>query len=136
MAAIVNGVPVAIPPPDGYVVDFDNPQRNGVPAAYWMFGIGNFLMLLSVLQRVYVRIRIHKTVKIEDGIVPHPSRPLSLAPVNLERIKADEMLACLGIAYVCDFDDGFRNYLENLSTACSILTLLGLLSCPANSHYP
>ncbi|KAK4245711.1 hypothetical protein C7999DRAFT_33926 [Corynascus novoguineensis] len=34
----VNGVPVVMPPPDGYVVDFDNPQRNSVTEAYWLFG--------------------------------------------------------------------------------------------------
>lgn len=67
MAAVVDGVPVAIPPPDEYVVDFDNPQRNSVPAAYWMFGVGNFFMLLSVLQRAYVRVVIQRTFKLEDG---------------------------------------------------------------------
>ncbi|UPL01477.1 hypothetical protein LCI18_012411 [Fusarium solani-melongenae] len=74
MAAVVNGVPVAIPPPEGYEVDFDNPQRNSVTAAYWLFGVGNFLALLFMLQRVYVRMVIQKTARLED--------------------------ACLGIAYV------------------------------------
>ncbi|KAJ4314504.1 hypothetical protein N0V84_008845 [Fusarium piperis] len=67
MAAVVNGVPVAIPPPEGYQVDFDNPQRNSVNAAYWLFGVGNFLALLFMLQRVYVRLVIQKTVRLEDG---------------------------------------------------------------------
>ncbi|KAL6363125.1 hypothetical protein LRP88_02531 [Fusarium phalaenopsidis] len=74
MAAVVNGVPVAIPPPEGYEVDFDNPQRNSVTAAYWLFGVGNFLALLFMLQRAYVRLVIQKTLRLED--------------------------ACLGIAYV------------------------------------
>ena len=67
MAAVVNGVPVAIPPPEGYVVDFDNPQRNSVTAAYWLFGVGNFLALLFMLQRAYVRLVIQKTLRLEDG---------------------------------------------------------------------
>ncbi|KAM5347352.1 hypothetical protein ACJ41O_010357 [Fusarium nematophilum] len=68
MAAVVDGVPVALPPPEGYEVDFDNPQRNSEMAAYWLFGVGNFLALLFMAQRVYVRAAIQKTVKIEDGI--------------------------------------------------------------------
>ncbi|KAG5779734.1 hypothetical protein H9Q73_006591 [Fusarium xylarioides] len=67
MAAVVDGVPVAIPPPEGYNVDFDNPQRNSVTAAYWLYGVGNFLTVLFIAQRVYVRSFIHKTVRIEDG---------------------------------------------------------------------
>ena len=58
MAFFVDGVPVAMPPPEGYEVDFDNPQRNSVTAAYWLYGVGNALALLMVLQRVYVRLRI------------------------------------------------------------------------------
>lgn len=69
MAAVVNGVPVAIPPPEGYEVDFDNPQRNSVTEAYWLFGVGNFLALLFMLQRGYVRLVIQKTLRLEDGKV-------------------------------------------------------------------
>lgn len=67
MAAVVNGVPVAIPPPENYKVDFDNPQRNTVPAAYWLFGVGNVFALLFMLQRVYVRAMVQKLVRVEDG---------------------------------------------------------------------
>ena len=67
MAAIINGVPVAMPPPEGYVVDFENPERNSVTAAYWLFGVGNFLSLLFMAQRGFVRLVIQKTFKVEDG---------------------------------------------------------------------
>lgn len=70
MAAVVNGVPVAIPPPEGYKVNFDNPQRNSVTEAYWLYGVGNFLTVLFIAQRVYVRCFIHETIRIEDG-KPH-----------------------------------------------------------------
>ncbi|KXJ90075.1 hypothetical protein Micbo1qcDRAFT_189222 [Microdochium bolleyi] len=65
----VGDVPVAMPPPPGYVVDFDNPQRNSVTEAYLLFGIGNALALLMVLQRVYVRIYIQKKVFLEDAFL-------------------------------------------------------------------
>ncbi|KAK3323315.1 hypothetical protein B0T19DRAFT_201400 [Cercophora scortea] len=66
MAAIVNGVPVAMPPPPGYVVDFDHPERNSVTEAYWLFGAGNFICLLFVLQRAYVRVVLQRRVQLED----------------------------------------------------------------------
>jgi len=72
MAAMVNGVPVALPPPPGYVVDFDNPARNSVTEAYWLFGVGNFMCLLFMLQRAYVKIFIHKRIQIEDGMLLVP----------------------------------------------------------------
>lgn len=75
MAAVIDGVPVALPPPEGYVVDFDNPQRNSETAAYWLFGVGNVVCLLFIIQRVYVRAVIQKTFKVEDGRAI-PSSPI------------------------------------------------------------
>ena len=46
--SIVNGVLVAIEPPEGYVVNFDNPQRNSVMTTYIVSGVG---MLLAALAR-------------------------------------------------------------------------------------
>ncbi|KAH7028949.1 uncharacterized protein B0I36DRAFT_244366 [Microdochium trichocladiopsis] len=69
MAFFVNGVPVAMPPPEGYIVDFDNPQRNSVTAAYCLYGIGNALALLMMGQRVYFRAAIQKTVYLEDAFL-------------------------------------------------------------------
>ncbi|KAK3367556.1 hypothetical protein B0H63DRAFT_83670 [Podospora didyma] len=66
MAAFVNGVPVVMPPPEGYVVDFDNPERNSVTEAYWLFAVGNLLSLLFVLQRVYVKIFVQRRIQLED----------------------------------------------------------------------
>jgi hypothetical protein len=64
---MVNGVPVIMPPPEGYVVDFDNPQRNSVTEAYWLCGVGNFFCLLFMLQRVYVRAVVQRRWHWEDG---------------------------------------------------------------------
>ncbi|CAG7555849.1 unnamed protein product [Fusarium equiseti] len=74
MAAVIDGVPVAIPPPDDYKVNFENPQRNSVTEAYWLYGVGNFLSLAFILQRVYVKGFLQRTFRVDD--------------------------ACLGIAYV------------------------------------
>lgn len=63
----VNGIPVIMPPPEGYVVDFDNPQRNSVTEAWWLFGVGNVLCLLFMLQHVYVRMFLRRQIKLEDG---------------------------------------------------------------------
>ena len=67
MAFFVDGVPVAMPPPEGYVVDFANPQRNSVTEAYWLYAVGNALALLMMGQRFYVRAVIQKKVFLEDG---------------------------------------------------------------------
>ena len=67
MAAVVDGVPVAIPPPDGYKVNFEQPQRNSVTEAYWLYGVGNFLSLAFILQRFYVKGFLQRKFRIEDG---------------------------------------------------------------------
>ncbi|KAK4184089.1 hypothetical protein QBC35DRAFT_541191 [Podospora australis] len=63
----VGGVPVVMPPPEGYVVDFDNPQRNSVTQAYWLFSVGNVLCLLFMLQHLYVRLFLRRQFKLEDA---------------------------------------------------------------------
>jgi hypothetical protein len=92
MAAVIDGVPVAIPPPEGYKVDFNNPQRNSVTEAYWLFGVGNFLSLLFVLQRVYVKGFLQRSFRIEDG--------QSRTRQPFLRVLTDAFVACLGVAYV------------------------------------
>ncbi|KAH8662482.1 hypothetical protein BX600DRAFT_466439 [Xylariales sp. PMI_506] len=66
MATIIDGIPVAMAPPPGYVVDFDNPKRNSVTAAYWLFGVGNLVTILFVAQRVYVRAFVQRHILWED----------------------------------------------------------------------
>ncbi|KAK4664828.1 uncharacterized protein QC763_508010 [Podospora pseudopauciseta] len=63
----VNGVPVIMPPPEGYVVDFENPARNSVTEAYWLFGVGNFLALLFMMQHLYTKAFIRRRFQIEDA---------------------------------------------------------------------
>lgn len=63
----VNGVEVLLPAPDGYVVDLENPQRNLNIAAYWAFGVGNFLALLLLGQRLYTKVFLSSGLQREDG---------------------------------------------------------------------
>lgn len=65
--SVVDGVLVAIPPPEGYVVDFDNPQRTSVEATYVICGIGMTLALFFLFQRLYVKIFVRNNFGIDDG---------------------------------------------------------------------
>ena len=121
----VDGVPVIMPPPPGYVVDFENPQRNSVTEAYCLFAVGNFLCLLFIMQRVYVRAVVQRRVQLEDGTLssfslafpppllpclPPPSHPKpvvvqDMSSENIPKKKADpssthKHTACLAVAYV------------------------------------
>ncbi|KAK9774331.1 putative Integral membrane protein [Seiridium cardinale] len=65
----VNGVEVLLAPPEGYMVDLAHPQRNGEHGAYWAYGIGTFLAVLFVGQRVFTRVFIGNGLQIDDGFV-------------------------------------------------------------------
>jgi hypothetical protein len=65
----VNGVITAIPPPNGYEVDFANPQRRLLTEAYVIFTVENILALMFLGQRLYTKIRLMKQFQIDDGIV-------------------------------------------------------------------
>lgn len=66
--AEINGTIVAIPPPEGYVVDFDNPERNSVAATYAVSSIGIIAAFLFLLQRLYVKAFIRNKLGIDDGM--------------------------------------------------------------------
>ena len=67
--ANANGVITAIPPPDGYEVNFANPQRRLLTEAYVIFTIENILALMFLGQRLYTKIRLMKQFQIDDGTV-------------------------------------------------------------------
>jgi hypothetical protein len=52
----IDGVMVLLPPPEGYVVDFDNPARQGIPDAYFVAGFGLAISFLFFMQRMYVKV--------------------------------------------------------------------------------
>ncbi|KAH6640034.1 integral membrane protein [Truncatella angustata] len=65
----VNGIEVLLQAPDGYVVDLANPQRNGEHGAYWAYGIGTFLAVLFLAQRLFVRVVVGSGLQIDDVFV-------------------------------------------------------------------
>lgn len=62
----IDGEQVLREPPPGYIVDFDNPQRTGVPEVYYLAGFGIFLSVLSMAQRLYVKLFILKRLQADD----------------------------------------------------------------------
>ncbi|KAH8678286.1 hypothetical protein BX600DRAFT_507246 [Xylariales sp. PMI_506] len=64
--ALVDGVMVAMLPPDGYMVDFENPQRQGVEIGVLLVGIGLTISFLAVVQRLYTKLRITNSFNLED----------------------------------------------------------------------
>jgi hypothetical protein len=66
----VNGIQTIIPPPDGYEVDFANPQRRLVTETYILFILEIIIALCFLVQRLYTKIRLMKQFQIDDGIAP------------------------------------------------------------------
>lgn len=58
-----------LPPPDGYVSDFDHPQRQYVEGIYWASGGFFVLALLFVGQRCFTHFFLHKRFFPEDGLL-------------------------------------------------------------------
>lgn len=65
----INGVEVLLAVPNGYVVDFTNPQRNGDHGAYWAYGIGTLLAVLFLGQRLFTRVFVGTGLQVDDGTV-------------------------------------------------------------------
>ncbi|KAI0593523.1 hypothetical protein F4775DRAFT_577415 [Biscogniauxia sp. FL1348] len=64
-----DGTVTALPPPGGYVVDFENPQRQFVDALNWTSGAISIVTLLFVCQRLYVSLAVEKRVSLDDGLL-------------------------------------------------------------------
>ncbi|KAI1032475.1 hypothetical protein LB503_012687 [Fusarium chuoi] len=66
---VTNGVITFLPPPEGYVVDFDNPQQQDALKHFFIFGILGSLAILCLLQRLYVKYYISRGLKIDDVLI-------------------------------------------------------------------
>lgn len=66
--SLTDGVITVLPAPEGYVVDFENPQRNGVQAIYVTSGVGMVLALLFLGQRLYVSLMVRRKLGLDDGM--------------------------------------------------------------------
>jgi hypothetical protein len=66
MAAPDPNTMALLPAPPGYVVDFDHPQRRGVPACFWITGVGFVLSSSFFAMRTYTKARVIRDFKAED----------------------------------------------------------------------
>ncbi|KAL4731878.1 hypothetical protein ACLX1H_000873 [Fusarium chlamydosporum] len=66
---VINGVTTFLPPPEGYVVDFDNPQKQDALEHYLVFAILGPFALLCLLQRLYTKYFILGSLKIDDALI-------------------------------------------------------------------
>ncbi|KAI5922489.1 hypothetical protein F4810DRAFT_673990 [Camillea tinctor] len=64
-----DGTITALPPPNDYNVDFENPQRQFVEALDWTSGVLSIVTLLFVCQRLYVTFVVEKRVFLDDGFL-------------------------------------------------------------------
>ncbi|KAJ0122432.1 hypothetical protein J7T55_002945 [Diaporthe amygdali] len=62
-----HSVLTVIPPPEGYIVNFSHPKRQGVTETYWIVSIGNFLALTFLAQKLYTKIFIDRRFQSDDG---------------------------------------------------------------------
>jgi hypothetical protein len=63
----VDGVDVFRLPPEGYVVNFDNPKQQKVLEHYLIFGIGAPIAFVALMQRFYTKLFLSKGLQIDDG---------------------------------------------------------------------
>jgi hypothetical protein len=68
--ATINGTQVAMAPPEGYQVDFDNPQRNMMAANYIVYAVGLILSAMFLGQKLFVKIHIQRGLGVEDCMLP------------------------------------------------------------------
>lgn len=79
---VVNGVVTVMPAPEGYVIDFDHPQRQGVPEAYWIAGVGGFFAILFMAQRLYTKVFLTGGLMLDDGKNMFSNYPWMSIPSN------------------------------------------------------
>jgi hypothetical protein len=65
--ADTNETVTIIPAPDGYVVDFANPQTQFVIKSYTVAAVEMTLAFLFLIQRLYTKVAIMKNFQLEDG---------------------------------------------------------------------
>lgn len=68
---IVNGVEVAVPPPDGYKVDFDNPETDVsmIRKAFWIFGLEFAFATAFLAQRMYTNAVLLRKFLLDDWLI-------------------------------------------------------------------
>ncbi|KAI8406202.1 hypothetical protein FOFC_13671 [Fusarium oxysporum] len=65
----INGTEVFRLPPEGYIVNFDNPKQQYALEHYLIFGIGAPIAFIALLQRFYTNIRLRKKIEVDDSSI-------------------------------------------------------------------
>ncbi|KAF9873915.1 integral membrane protein [Colletotrichum karsti] len=65
---VIKGILTVLPAPEGYAVDFANPQRQAVPDAFYVAGIGSVLSLLLMAQRLYTKAFLVGKLQVDDDM--------------------------------------------------------------------
>lgn len=65
---VIHGVEVAMPPPEGYQVNFDNPVTDGmtIKQAYWIFAFEFVIATAFLAQRIYTNAILLRKVLPDD----------------------------------------------------------------------
>jgi hypothetical protein len=63
----INGTTTILAAPEGYIVDFNNPQTQYVVESYAVVAVEMTLCFLFLIQRLYTKIVIMKSFQLEDG---------------------------------------------------------------------
>ncbi|KAF5022704.1 hypothetical protein F66182_5252 [Fusarium sp. NRRL 66182] len=66
---VTNGVTTFLPPPHGYIVDFDHPQQQDAVEHYLIFGVLGSLAVICLAQRLYTKHYISGSLGIDDGSI-------------------------------------------------------------------
>ena len=100
---VINGVLVAIPAPEDYIVDFDHPKRQSVTASYTISGVGMIISTAFMLQRLYVKRYLRNTLGFDDckfGLVFFIDWEYSI-PVSVYSTATNISVVLLVMAWVC-----------------------------------
>ncbi|KAJ3459936.1 hypothetical protein MRS44_016009 [Fusarium solani] len=66
---VVQGVEVFMAPPEGYVVDFENPQQHTALVSYILAGVGMVMAMIFFIQYLYVKLWLMQVLDIETVLL-------------------------------------------------------------------
>ncbi|CCD42306.1 hypothetical protein BofuT4_P014340.1 [Botrytis cinerea T4] len=97
----------AIPAPEGYIVNFDNPARYEDITGYWAFGVGTVLSFSFLCMRIYTKVVVSRSFAAEDVMWLYKAMGVHAWEIPIERyhlygklIMSSSVIyvACLGLS--------------------------------------
>ncbi|TGO90916.1 hypothetical protein BPOR_0046g00050 [Botrytis porri] len=97
----------ALPAPEGYIVNFDNPARYEDITGYWVFGVGTMLSFSFLCMRIYTKAVVSRSFAAEDVMWLHKVMGVHAWEIPIERyhlygklIMSSSVIyvACLGLS--------------------------------------